>query len=465
VRAYITGKPGRNADEELITFRVEDTGCGIKEEDLGKIFEDFRQVDSKRNRSTEGTGLGLAIVKQLVELMEGTIKVESTYGEGTQVTITIPQKIVDTCPVSEMPKMVQAERKIGDIFAAPDVKVLIVDDNAINRKVARGFLKNYAFDLTEAESGPEAIELVRSVRYDIIFMDHMMPGMDGIEAVEIIRRDCGENGTAPIVVALTANAMEGMREHFLSCGFQDFIAKPLDRKELNQLLLRWVPEERRQKRNGEEEAKSPELAEFQIDGVDMNAAMQYYSGDADGFAELLELYCIDGKRKVKLLRELVESDILRYKIEVHGLKSASANIGAMEVSALARAQENAATQGDMEFISGQFPILLAEYETLLENIGQFLEMRMQEKDRKELLPRLSVQEIKKQTAEALEELQHFRSQPCAQRVKEMLFHELPKEVEERLSQIQEQLRLYEDDNAEELLSQLLIILEKEEEHK
>ncbi len=465
VRAYITGKPGRNADEELITFRVEDTGCGIKEEDLGKIFEDFRQVDSKRNRSTEGTGLGLAIVKQLVELMEGTIKVESTYGEGTQVTITIPQKIVDACPVSEMPKMVQTERKIGDIFAAPDVKVLIVDDNAINRKVARGFLKNYAFDLTEAESGPEAIELVRSVRYDIIFMDHMMPGMDGIEAVEIIRRDCGENGTAPIVVALTANAMEGMREHFLSCGFQDFIAKPLDRKELNQLLLRWVPEERRQKGNGEEEAKSPELAEFQIDGVDMNAAMQYYSGDADGFAELLELYCIDGKRKVKLLRELVESDILRYKIEVHGLKSASANIGAMEVSALARAQENAAAQGDMEFISGQFPILLAEYETLLENIGQFLEMRMQEKDRKELLPRLSVQEIKKQTAEALEELQHFRSQPCAQRVKEMLFHELPKEVEERLSQIQEQLRLYEDDNAEELLSQLLIILEKEEEHK
>ena len=126
------------------------------------------------------------------------------------------------------------------------MKVLIVDDNVINRKVARGFLKNYAFDLTEAESGPEAIERVRSDRYDLIFMDHMMPDMDGVEAAEIIRRDCGDNGTAPVLVALTANAMEGMRERFLEHGFQDFIAKPLDRTELNQLLLRWVPEKYRQ---------------------------------------------------------------------------------------------------------------------------------------------------------------------------------------------------------------------------
>lgn len=463
VHAYITGKPGKNEDEELLTFYVEDTGCGIKEEDLEKIFEDFRQVDSKRNRSVEGTGLGLAIVKHLVELMEGTIKVDSIYGKGTTVTITIPQKIVDKRPVSETPEISQTEQKITDMFTAPGVKVLIVDDNVINRKVARGFLKNYAFDLTEAESGPEAIELVRASRYDIIFMDHMMPGMDGIEATEIIRRDCGENGTAPVMVALTANVMEGMREHFLQHGFQDFLAKPLDRKELNRLLLRWVPEKYRQNEGREEKIEQLNLAAFQIDGVDMNVVAQYYSGDEEGFVELLELYYMDGRRKIHLLRELVETDILQYQIEVHGLKSASANIGAINVSAMAREQENAAARDDREFISEQFPLLLAEYENLLANIEQFLKQRRQEHDEKEKLPCLTLRELREQTAAALEELRHFRSQACAKRVETMLTHELQENVEKSLLQIQEMLKLYEDDDAEELLSQLLDKLEMEEE--
>lgn len=459
VHAYITGKPGRNEDEELLIFHVEDTGCGIQEEDLGKIFEDFRQVDSKRNRSAEGTGLGLAIVKHLVEMMDGTIQVKSTYGKGTLVTITIPQKIVDRHPVSETPEAPQAEQKVTDSFTAPGVKVLIVDDNVINRKVARNFLKKYAFDLSEAESGPEAIQLVHDERYDIIFMDHMMPGMDGVEAAEIIRRDCGENGTAPVIVALTANAMEGMRKYFLDCGFQDFISKPLDKNELNQLLLRWVPEKYRQMEDKEEESRPLDPTAFRIDGLDMDAAMQYYSGDEEGFFDLLQLYCMDGKRKTALLRELVQSDLLNYQIEVHGLKSASANIGAMDVSAMARAQENAASQGDREFIDEQFPLLLAEYETLLENIGQFLEWRMQENGRKEKLPCLPVQELRKRTACALEELKHFQSQACAKIIEELLLHEMPEETTKRLLQIQEQLKLYEDDNAEELLSQLLSILE------
>ncbi len=459
VRAYITGKPGKNADEEMLTFCVEDTGCGIREEDLQKIFEDFRQVDAKRNRSVEGTGLGLAIVKHLVELMGGTINVESIYGKGTTVMIMIPQKIVDRRPVSEMPETPQTEQKIADMFTAPGMKVLIVDDNAINRKVARSFLKNYAFDLSEAESGPEAIKLVQAERYSLIFMDHMMPDMDGVEAAEIIRRDCGENGAAPVMVALTANAMEGNREYFLEHGFQDFIAKPLDRSELNQLLLRWIPEKYRKEEDIEEESKPLDPEAFQIDGVDMNVAMQYYSGDEEGFIDLLELYCIDGKRKTELLCELVETDILHYQIEVHGLKSASANIGAMGVSAMARAQENAAAQGDREFIDRQFPLLLAEYETLLTNIGRFLELRRQENEGQEKLPGLTTQKLKEETAAALEELKHFESQKCVERVKALLAHELPGNVSESLLAIQEQLRLYEDDNAEGLLGRLLDMIE------
>ncbi len=467
VRIDIAGEPGEKEEEELLTFRVEDTGCGIREEDLGKIFEDFRQVDSKRNRSVEGTGLGLAIVKQLVELMDGTIRVDSTYGKGTLVTITIPQRITDRTPVCEMPEISQTEQRAGEAFTAPGIKVLIVDDNVINRKVARGFLKNYEFDLTEAESGPEAIELVRDNRYDIIFMDHMMPMMDGIEATEIIRRDCGENGSAPVVIALTANAMEGMREQFLSSGFQDFIAKPLDRKELNHLLLRWVPEKYRQtetESGGEDTQWNPES--IHIQGLDMKAAMQYFSGDQEEFLDLLELYHMDGKRKIKLLSRLADADIQRYQIEVHGLKSASANIGAMELAAMARAQENAAAKGDNAFIAREFPALLKAYEALLQNIQSFLEQRRQEGDADGAkLPPLTAQELKEQIGTALDQLEHFRSRECAERVEEILRHELSEEMRERLEQIQAQLKLYEDDNAEELLRQLLAIFEKEEERK
>ncbi len=464
VKACVTGRPGGQEDEELITFRVEDTGCGIREEDLEKIFEDFRQVDSKRNRSVEGTGLGLAIVKHLVELMGGTINVESVYGQGTVVTITIPQRIVDRRSIAEVPEIPQEELECAEQFTAPGVKVLVVDDNVINRKVARGFLKNYAFDLTEAGSGPEAIELVRQNRYDIIFMDHMMPMMDGIEAAEIIRRDCGENGTSPAMIALTANAMEGIREKFLDCGFQDFITKPLDRKELGRLLARWVPEGRRQAAEGagpEEAAGCLNPDAFQIEGVDMDTAMRYFSGDDAGFLELLELYYMDGRRKTELLRETAESDLSRYRTEVHGLKSAAANIGAMEVSNLARAQENAAAQGDTQFIAGQLPRLLEAHETLLDRIGAFLEQRRQGEPQAEKLPPPPPQELRERVTQALRELEDFRSQECAGMVEDLLRCTLPPDVEGSLREIQGQLKLYEDDNAEMLLGKLISELEKE----
>lgn len=290
----------------------------------------------------------------------------------------------------------------------------------------------------------------------------MMPVMDGIEAAEIIRRDCGENGAAPAIIALTANAMEGMQEQFLRRGFQDFIAKPLDRRELGQLLARWIPEDRRQA--GEGSGRSADLGAFRIEGIDTAAAARYYSGDETGFAELLELYYLDGQQKKALLRELSgSSDLPRYCVEVHGLKSASANIGAMRVSELARGQEQAASQGDAERIAREFPSLLDAYETLLANIGLFLDRRRQNTPQEELLPSLSLPELREQTSAALDALENFRSRECAGMVETMLRHVLPRDAVKRLREIQEQLLLYEDDHAEELLRQLLSELDKEEE--
>jgi signal transduction histidine kinase/FixJ family two-component response regulator len=245
VKLSVSGAAGEDADTELLHIEVRDTGCGIKKEDLAKIFENFSQVDAKRNRSVEGTGLGLSITRHLVELMNGTIRVESVYGEGTVFILDIPQKIVDHRSLTEMPR--ETVRKEDEIqaFTAEGCRVLVVDDNLVNRKVARGFLRPYGFAIDEAESGAKSIACVKQKKYDIIFMDHMMPEMDGIEAVRIIRSECGENGTLPVIIALTANAMEGVREMFLENGFQDFITKPLDKKALNEALKKWIPEQRR----------------------------------------------------------------------------------------------------------------------------------------------------------------------------------------------------------------------------
>lgn len=254
VKLTVGGRPGEDADTEILHLEVRDTGCGIKEEDLGKIFENFSQVDAKRNRAVEGTGLGLSITRHLVELMGGNIRVESVYGEGTTFVLEIPQRIVDRRTLTEQPKEAVREEDEIKPFLAEDCRVLVVDDNLVNRKVARGFLRPYGFIIDEAESGRKSIKCVKETKYDIIFMDHMMPEMDGIEAVQLIRSECGENGMFPVIIALTANAMEGVREMFLENGFQDFITKPLDKKALNEALQKWIPEERRKEPDTWEES-------------------------------------------------------------------------------------------------------------------------------------------------------------------------------------------------------------------
>ncbi len=468
VKISVSGVPGRFETEEIILFKIEDTGCGIKKEDQDKIFDNFKQVNSKRNRSVEGTGLGLAIVRHLVQLMSGSIELTSEYGVGSVFTITLPQKIIDRRTLHECPEALTKEVAPEETFTAEGYKVLIVDDNLVNRKVAQGFLKNYRFELYEAASGPESIELVKNNMFDIIFMDHMMPEMDGIEAVKIIRSECGENGRKPVIIALTANAMEGVKEKFLSSGFQDFIAKPLGRKQLNELLLRWIPEERRKtKENGAgEESGGIDPQKINIEGIDMQAVMKYHSGSEADYKELLELYCIEGKRKAVLLRKLVEEENYdSYGIEVHGLKSASANIGAIKLSNLAREHEEAADKGDEEYINTHFGELLDSYMAQTRYIQNFLDKSAGDNvDAGNALPAISTEEINITLKEALELLEDFHSKECAAKIKGLLGRRLEHGLYIKLKELQERLRMYEDDEAEQLLHELLEQPEKKEKH-
>ena len=469
VKVSVGGLPTEKRNTVNLVLKIQDTGVGIKPEDLQKIFEDFRQVDSKRNRGVEGTGLGLSITRRLVEMMKGTIEVESIYGEGTTFTVTIPQRIVDTRTLAEMPGVLPKTSEQGETFVVSNYKVLVVDDNIINRRVAMGFLKKYEFELTGAESGREAIELVKNHKFNLIFMDHMMPEMDGVEAARIIRTECGANGRAPVIIALTANAMGGVKEMFLKNGFQDFIAKPLDRKQLNEVLSKWIPSAYKKMRKPEdkEAVLKPEIGyeDIVIDGINIKEAMKHHTGTAEEFLELLQLYCMDGKRKITFLRELLEKEnYTDYGIEVHGLKSASANIGAMELSAQAREHEKAVNRGDTGFVWKHFEELLSCYDRQVSEINKYLNVRnnVTRVENQDMGASLDHNALLREIGKALDSVENFRSKECARRVEELLKYNLDSGVEAKLKEAQELLKMYEDDAVEKLLGELLDWLEKEE---
>ncbi|MDR0272291.1 MAG: response regulator [Clostridiales bacterium] len=224
--------------KDFLLFEIKDTGKGIKKEDMGKLFNAFSQVDSTKNRSIVGTGLGLAISKSFVEMMGGSISFDSEYGAGTVFTVMIPI-------VEGSGENVKQETDIQNNkpVVAPAADILVVDDNAFNLRVASGLLNLSKIEAATASSGKEAIEMVKKHDYDIIFMDHMMPEMDGIEATATIRAFGGKYESVPII-ALTANAISGAKEMYLANGFNGFISKPINANELSELLNEFLPPEK-----------------------------------------------------------------------------------------------------------------------------------------------------------------------------------------------------------------------------
>lgn len=227
-----------------ISFEIIDTGRGIKDEDLDKLFTAFERIDEKHSRNIEGTGLGLNIANVMLQLMNSELKVESTYGQGSRFYFTLPLEVADITPigffkVNDTPKEAEAEKKSETIYN-PNIKILSVDDNLINLKVFEGLLRKTGAQIQKAESGKRALEYTMSNKYDIIFLDHMMPEMDGVETFKRIRQqEGGANLDTPIVV-LTANAIKGSKEEYLEIGFNDVCYKPTTQKELIEALKNWT---------------------------------------------------------------------------------------------------------------------------------------------------------------------------------------------------------------------------------
>jgi CheY-like chemotaxis protein/nitrogen-specific signal transduction histidine kinase len=384
----------KQGGDAAVIFAVSDTGQGIRRDDIDKLFSEYSQLDTRANRKIEGTGLGLSITKRLVEMMNGTIGVESEYGSGSVFTVRIRQKIINGKPIGKEVaenlmsfRLIETRRSRNKNLVRvrmPYGKVLVVDDVATNLDVARGLMLPYGLTIDCVLSGPEAIEKVRKedVKYDVIFMDHMMPGMDGIEAARIIRSEIGTEyaKTVPII-ALTANALAGNEEMFLSSGFDAFIAKPIDIMRLDVILNQWVRDRQSEEtlwKAGQEaneagtEAADGVLKTANLEGIDLNAGLKRYETE-EIYLRILQSYLTHTPELLEKLRSLSRETLPQYAITVHGLKGASYGICAGEIGGEAEELEFAAKAGEYEQVISKNAAFIAKVETALEGIRKLLD--------------------------------------------------------------------------------------------
>lgn len=369
---------GKKQDENtlLLTIVVWDTGIGIKPEDKEQLFNKFERLEMDRNSTVEGTGLGLAITHNLIELMGGNIEVESEYGKGSIFTVNIPQKIVSGSTLGDLQTRLKdnapGNRPYKESFRAPDATILIVDDTRINLTVAVNLLKNTKMKIDTATSGEEAVNMASKTRYDVIFMDQRMPGMNGTEAFHKIRET--ENGASKDVpvICLTADAVIGAKERYLSEGFSDYLTKPIDNFALEKLLMKYLPDGKVELINEEvseiSEEENPEEEAFTVlrsVGIEPRAGLKYCQDDVFFYKALLAEYAYGELEKAHNLQKSYEAENWHdYSIYVHSLKSSSKMIGASALSVRAAKLEAAANISDTGTIHTEHDNMMEEYEVL-----------------------------------------------------------------------------------------------------
>ncbi len=363
-----------------LEFVVADTGIGITPENVEKLFDKFERFDIKRNRNVEGTGLGMTITKEFVDMMNGSIDVESTVDVGSKFTVRLPQVVVDETPVGEVELSAFVEKTDApyhhEKFTAPEATVLVVDDVESNHKVIRMLLKNTKIRVECVFGGKEALECAVAKKYDIIFMDHMMPDMDGIETLEHLKvLEGNKNGDTPILM-LTANAIAGEREKYLAVGFNDYLTKPIHVEKLNSALLKYLPEEKIV--SGESAATTEDVVDANtsdiapeglaaIHGMNLADGLKYCMNSEDFLKEMLSDYATNGREK-KLPPLFANQDWENYRIEVHALKSTSRTVGLTTLGDMAEKQEHAVKNGDLEYVLENHEALMKEYLKILESI-------------------------------------------------------------------------------------------------
>lgn len=347
VRLEVIGDTALEDGRVKLTIAVKDTGIGIKEEDISVLFKGFQRLDMEKNRNIEGTGLGLAITDNLVTMLDGEIEVESKYGVGSVFTVRLEQKIICEEPIGNFVEKYRKTENIEyvyeQIFTAPDAKILSVDDNDINLFVIRKLLEKTHMQIKEASSGMQALDLMCQEKYDVILLDHMMPGIDGIETLQRAKQmEENKNMNTP-VIALTANAISGVREMYLSKGFNDYMSKPIDGRLLEEKLVSYLPKEKLKRNSGQPEEKQvqqepievlqtekrEEISHSEEGLIDHNTGLQYCMDSEEVYRDILKMFCESlNKRSNDIEKCFHEKDWNNYTVNVHAVKSNAFSIGA-----------------------------------------------------------------------------------------------------------------------------------------
>ena len=380
----------KDAKTALLTITVKDSGIGIREEDLDDIFDKFKRFDAERNSKIEGTGLGMNITAQLLELMNGEIFVKSKYGIGSEFRVRIPQTIVDATPMGSYShtKQMQVKSRRRETFTAPKAKLLVVDDNLMNRVVVKGLLKQTLLQIEEAANGEECLKKTMDTHYDIILMDHMMPGMDGVETLHRLREQDGVNRDTTVIV-LTANAVVGVKDFYLGEGFDDYLSKPISGSLLEEMLLKYLPEELVIKRevatginviNAKQEGFRPEEIRnvLETEGIDLAGSLERMNGQKEKYRNLAKRFAALCEERLRLLHEYIrKEDVPAYAALLSEVKQDAEQLGATELTKMTREQEKLGKEGNLSFLRDKFGLLSEEYQrvaqcynTLFDNVKE-----------------------------------------------------------------------------------------------
>ena len=366
-------------DECTLFVEVRDTGIGIREEDMDKLFESFQRLDERKNRNIEGTRLGMAIVQGILSMMGSKIEVQSEYGKGSVFSFRLKQGVVDPEPIGEY------RRHRGELPEKDETRmlrviradVLVVDDNDMNLKVAKGLMKRLNLVPDTVNSGKKAIDMIGNKHYDIILMDHMMPVLDGIETLKILRENKLIDDSTT-VIALTANAISGAREMYINEGFRDYMSKPIIPKQLESILIQYLPEGSYKFVDLSDEGSQADQKDSIADtlgkkGFNVRAALTYCMNDEEFFIELLETFVeSEPEKRESISRFYNEKNWTDYSTYVHALKSSARTIGADKLSKMALDQENASKAKNVPTIISGYDSMMDEYAKVVEVLKSVL---------------------------------------------------------------------------------------------
>ena len=449
IRLDVSGKGEK--DNFILVLTVSDSGIGIKEEDKDRLFRKFERISS--NRNIEGTGLGLSITGNLVELMKGTITVESEYQKGSVFSVELPQGIIDETPIG----LYQSHENHTDItpditkIMVENVDVLVVDDNNMNLMVAKGLLKNSGMNVDTCGSGREMLDIITKKYYDVILLDHMMPEMDGIEAMKAARKlENNKCADTPIIV-MTANAIKGVREQYIEAGFADYISKPVSGEQLVNTIANHIDKNKKsdvKQKPVKTRSMSdlPDLPEF-----DLKYAMNLV-GDKDILIEFLIDYAIYIKGIGSKIIELMD-DTNKFEILVHSIKSSSANVGALTISRLARLLEIAAKENNREKINTLTPVLLEELETHYNTLKSLIPQ--EERSIREFDKNM----IKEILSDLKNNLEQFDYSDAEENMKKLIEFDFSSEQAAYVNEIASHIDEFEQNRAIETIDRLLNFME------